>query len=67
MAGSMHRTCAVKARGELLPYQEALRIGREAHLPVEIFHLKVSGKSRAGSMTRIVWPMIQEARDAGQE
>ena len=23
---------------------EALRIGREAHLPVEIFHLKVSGK-----------------------
>jgi N-acyl-D-amino-acid deacylase len=43
---------------------EAIRIGREAVLPVEIFHLKVSGKSRWGSMPRVV-AKIQAARDAG--
>jgi dihydroorotase/N-acyl-D-amino-acid deacylase len=45
---------------------EALRIGREAGLPVEIFHLKVSGKTRWGSMPKIV-RMIQAARDSGQD
>jgi dihydroorotase/N-acyl-D-amino-acid deacylase len=45
---------------------EALRIGREAHLPVEIFHLKVSGKTRWGNMPKIV-AQIQAARDAGQD
>jgi dihydroorotase/N-acyl-D-amino-acid deacylase len=45
---------------------EALRIGREAHLPVEIFHLKVSGKTRWGNMTKVV-AQIQAARDAGQD
>src|SRR6202008_4847231 len=29
---------------------EAIRIGREAGLPVEVFHLKVVGKSRWGNM-----------------
>jgi dihydroorotase/N-acyl-D-amino-acid deacylase len=43
-----------------------LRIGREAQLPVEIFHLKVSGKTRWGNMTKIV-AQIQAARDAGQD
>ena len=46
--------------------EEALRIGREAGLPVEIFHLKVSGKTRWGSMPNIV-AMIQAARDSGQD
>jgi N-acyl-D-amino-acid deacylase len=46
--------------------KEALRIGREAGLPVEIFHLKVSGKTRWGSMPKIV-NMIQAARDSGQD
>ncbi len=46
--------------------QEALRIGSEAHLPVEIFHLKVIGKPRWGSMPKIVG-MIQSARDSGQD
>ena len=46
--------------------EEALRLGREAHLPVEIFHLKVIGKPRWGSMPKIVG-MIQAARDAGQD
>ncbi|MGH9685225.1 MAG: D-alanyl-D-alanine carboxypeptidase/D-alanyl-D-alanine endopeptidase [Candidatus Acidiferrales bacterium] len=43
---------------------EAIRIGREAGVPVEIFHLKVSGKSRWGTMPRIV-AKIQAARDSG--
>jgi PBP4 family serine-type D-alanyl-D-alanine carboxypeptidase len=46
--------------------EEALRIGREANLPVEIFHLKVSGKTRWGNMPEIVG-QIQAARDAGQD
>jgi dihydroorotase/N-acyl-D-amino-acid deacylase len=46
--------------------EEALRIGREAHVPVEIFHLKVIGKPRWGSMPKIVG-RIQAARDAGQD
>jgi N-acyl-D-amino-acid deacylase len=43
---------------------EAIRIGREAHLPVEIFHLKVSGKPRWGNMKGVV-ATIQSARDSG--
>ena len=43
---------------------EAIRIGREAHLPVEIFHLKVSGKPRWGNMKAVV-ATIQAARDSG--
>jgi N-acyl-D-amino-acid deacylase len=49
---------------EVAALDEAIRIGREAGLPVEIFHLKVSGKSRWGSMPRVV-EKIQAARDAG--
>jgi N-acyl-D-amino-acid deacylase len=55
-----------EGQSETAAIQEALRIGREAHLPVEIFHLKVSGKSRAGGMTKVA-AMIQAARDAGQD
>jgi N-acyl-D-amino-acid deacylase len=51
---------------EVAAVREALRIGEEAHIPVEIFHLKVSGKARAGKMVEIV-RMIQEARDSGQD
>jgi len=43
---------------------EAIRIGREANLPVEIFHLKVSGKPRWGNMKNVV-ATIQAARDTG--
>ncbi|MGH9711810.1 MAG: D-alanyl-D-alanine carboxypeptidase/D-alanyl-D-alanine endopeptidase [Candidatus Acidiferrales bacterium] len=49
---------------EMQALDEAIRIGREAGLPVEIFHLKVAGKSRWGSMPRVV-EKIQAARDAG--
>ena len=43
---------------------EAFRIGREARLPVEIFHMKVSGKSRWGSMPKIA-AMIEAQRSSG--
>ena len=49
---------------EMQALAEAIRIGREANLPVEIFHLKVSGKSRWGSMQNVA-ATIQNARDAG--
>jgi N-acyl-D-amino-acid deacylase len=55
-----------EGQSEVAAIEEALRIGREAHLPVECFHLKVIGKSRWGSMPKIV-AMIQAARDAGQD
>lgn len=43
---------------------EALRIGREGGLPVEIFHLKVIGQPRWGNMPKIV-AKLQAARDSG--
>ncbi|HKF51932.1 MAG TPA: D-aminoacylase [Candidatus Acidoferrales bacterium] len=49
---------------EMQALDEAIRIGREANLPVEIFHLKVSGKSRWGSMPKVIAKM-QAARDSG--
>ena len=49
---------------EMAALDEAIRIGREAGIPVEIFHLKVSGKPRWGSMTKVV-EKIQAARDEG--
>lgn len=55
-----------EGQSETEAVEEALRIGREAHLPVEIFHLKVIGKPRWGSMPKIVG-MIQAARDSGQD
>jgi dihydroorotase/N-acyl-D-amino-acid deacylase len=55
-----------EGQNEVAAVREALRIGQEAQLPVEIFHLKVSGKSRAGGMIEIV-RMIQQARDGGQD
>lgn len=55
-----------EGQSEIAAIEEALRIGREAHLPVEIFHMKVSGKTRRGGMVKVV-EMIQGARDAGQD
>jgi dihydroorotase/N-acyl-D-amino-acid deacylase len=55
-----------EGQNEVAAVREALRIGAEAGVPVEIFHLKVSGKGRAGKMIDIV-RMIQEARDRGQD
>jgi N-acyl-D-amino-acid deacylase len=43
---------------------EAFRIGREANIPVEIWHLKAAGKSNWGRMPEIV-AKIEAARKAG--
>ncbi len=43
---------------------EAARIGREGHLPVEIWHLKAAGKTNWGKMPQIV-ARIDAARAAG--
>lgn len=55
-----------EGQSETVAVEEALRIGREGHLPVEIFHLKVIGKPRWGTMPKVVG-MIQSARDSGQD
>jgi N-acyl-D-amino-acid deacylase len=43
---------------------EALRIGREGHIPVEIWHIKVAGKSNWGRMPEVV-ARINAARAQG--
>ncbi|MGB6932346.1 MAG: D-aminoacylase [Acidobacteriaceae bacterium] len=43
---------------------EALRIGSEAHIPVEIWHLKAAGKNNWGKMPQIV-AKIEAARVRG--
>ena len=45
---------------------EALRIGREAHIPVEIWHLKVAGKANWGRMPEVV-AKINAARAQGMD
>ena len=43
---------------------EAVRIGREAHIPVEIWHIKAAGKPSWGHMPQIV-ARVNAARAAG--
>jgi len=43
---------------------ETVRIGREAHIPVEIWHLKVAGKANWGRMPQVV-AAIDAARATG--
>ncbi len=45
---------------------EAVRIGREAHIPVEIWHIKAAGKPNWGRMPAIV-TQIEKARASGVE
>jgi dihydroorotase/N-acyl-D-amino-acid deacylase len=50
---------------EILPaLDEAIRIGREARIPVEIWHLKTAGKRNWGRMPEVV-ARIESARRAG--
>ncbi|MGE5323654.1 MAG: N-acyl-D-amino-acid deacylase family protein [Actinomycetota bacterium] len=53
-----------EGKSEMAAIDEALRIGREARIPVEIFHLKVAGKNRWGSMPQVI-AKLQAARDSG--
>jgi dihydroorotase/N-acyl-D-amino-acid deacylase len=50
--------------GETAAIEEAVRIGREAHIPVEIWHLKAAGKDNWGKMPQIV-AQIEAARASG--
>jgi len=43
---------------------EAFRIGREAHIPVEIWHLKAAGRANWGRMPEIV-ARVEKARQSG--
>ena len=56
----------IRSEGDAEPaaIDEALTIGREAHIPVEIWHLKTAGKANWGKMPQIV-ARIQAARDSG--
>ncbi|HUI53671.1 MAG TPA: D-aminoacylase [Bryobacteraceae bacterium] len=50
--------------GILAALDEAFRIGREARIPVEIWHLKAAGKANWGRMLEIV-AHIEQARKSG--
>jgi len=56
----------MRSEGEAImaAIDEAVRIGREARIPVEIWHLKVAGKSNWGRMPEVV-AKIEEARKSG--
>ncbi len=49
---------------EMQALEEAFRIGREAHIPVEIFHLKCAGRQNWGKMPQVV-AAIEKARAEG--
>jgi N-acyl-D-amino-acid deacylase len=69
-AGSFGGIYATHMRNEgssvLEAIDEALRIGREARIPVEIWHLKVAGKDNWGHMPEVV-AKINAARAAGAD
>ena len=49
---------------EMQALDEAFRIGREANIPVEIFHLKCSGRQNWGKMPDVI-AAIERARASG--
>ncbi|HZQ96363.1 MAG TPA: D-aminoacylase [Candidatus Sulfotelmatobacter sp.] len=69
-AGSLGGIYATHMRNEsnsvLEGIDEALRIGREGRIPVEIWHLKVAGKDNWGRMPEVV-AKINAARAAGAD
>jgi N-acyl-D-amino-acid deacylase len=63
--GGIYATHLRSEGDSILPaLDEAIRIGREARIPVEIWHLKVAGKSNWGRMPLVV-AKIDSARRAG--
>ena len=65
--GGMYAT-HMRSEGDavLASLDEAVRIGREGHVPVEIWHLKAAGVANFGLMPEIV-ARIERARAAGVE
>ncbi len=53
-----------EGEAEMAALQETFRIGDEAHIPVEIFHLKVSGQHNWGKAPQVI-RSIEEARARG--
>jgi N-acyl-D-amino-acid deacylase len=65
--GGIYATHMRNESDAILPaIDEALRIGREGHLPVEIWHLKVAGKASWGRMPEVV-AKINAARAQGMD
>jgi N-acyl-D-amino-acid deacylase len=63
--GGSYATHMRSESDEILPaLDEAIRIGREAKLPVEIWHIKVAGKRNFGRMPEVIGK-IDSARKAG--
>jgi N-acyl-D-aspartate/D-glutamate deacylase len=63
--GGMYATHMRSEENEIGPaLDEAIRIGREADIPVEIWHIKVAGKRNWGRMPEVV-AKIDSARRAG--
>jgi dihydroorotase/N-acyl-D-amino-acid deacylase len=63
--GGIYATHMRNESDAVLPaIDEALRIGREAHIPVEIWHIKVAGKENWGRMPEVV-AKINTARAQG--
>jgi N-acyl-D-amino-acid deacylase len=58
----------VRSEGDavLESVDEAIRIGREAHIPVEIWHIKVAGKANFGRMPDLI-ARIAKARAEGSD
>jgi dihydroorotase/N-acyl-D-amino-acid deacylase len=56
----------MRSEGDTEPaaIDEAIRIGREAHIPVQIWHLKAAGKANWGQMPQII-ARINAARSSG--
>lgn len=65
--GGIYATHMRNEANAVLPaIDEALEIGREAHIPVEIWHIKVAGKDNWGQMPKVV-AKIDAARASGTD
>ena len=63
--GGIYATHLRNESDEIIPaLDEAIRIGREAGIPVEVWHLKTAGKNNWGRMPEVV-AKIDSARRAG--
>ncbi|HJR51987.1 MAG TPA: D-aminoacylase [Gemmatimonadales bacterium] len=63
--GGLYATHLRNESDEIIPaLDEAIRIGREARIPVEVWHLKTAGKNNWGRMPEVV-ARINSARKAG--
>ncbi len=63
--GGIYSTHMRSEQDGIMPaIDEAIRIGREAHVPVEIWHLKTAGKANWGKMRDVI-AKIEAARASG--